>query len=154
MKMQTIAYGFARGLNVLVVAAMMAGLALSVAPARVVHAIDPADYTVTKEADTNDGTCDVSDCSLREAITAANAAGGDKSIYLPGGTYVLDLIGSGEDANATGDLDITDDVTINGAGEGTTIIDGNGTDRVLHVFSSAKVVINDVTIRKGKADDG
>src|SRR5258708_38405387 len=34
-------------------------------------------FTVTKTADTNDGTCD-SDCSLREALAAANAnAGGD-----------------------------------------------------------------------------
>lgn len=32
-----------------------------------------ATYVVTKTADTNDGTCD-SDCSLREAITAANAS--------------------------------------------------------------------------------
>ncbi len=32
-------------------------------------------YTVTKVADTNDGTCDA-DCSLREAITAANANAG------------------------------------------------------------------------------
>lgn len=32
-------------------------------------------YTVTKVADTNDGTCDA-DCSLREAITAANSNAG------------------------------------------------------------------------------
>ncbi|MBX7148671.1 FG-GAP-like repeat-containing protein [bacterium] len=33
-------------------------------------------YTVSKTADTNDGTCDA-DCSLREAITAANGDGND-----------------------------------------------------------------------------
>ena len=32
-------------------------------------------YTVTKLADTNDGSCNT-DCSLREAIDAAKTAGG------------------------------------------------------------------------------
>lgn len=31
-------------------------------------------YTVTNTADTNDGTCDAADCTLREALTAANAS--------------------------------------------------------------------------------
>ncbi len=38
-----------------------------------------ATFTVTKTADTNDGTCDA-DCSLREAIVAANAAAGADTI--------------------------------------------------------------------------
>jgi len=38
-----------------------------------------ATYTVTKTADTNDGTCDA-DCSLREAIAAANANAGHDTI--------------------------------------------------------------------------
>jgi CSLREA domain-containing protein len=48
--------------------------------------------TVTKLADTNDGVCDASDCSLREAITAANAGtGGDNILFQSGltGTIVL-----------------------------------------------------------------
>jgi CSLREA domain-containing protein len=41
--------------------------------------------TVTKTADTNDGACDA-DCSLREAIVAANAAAGADTIAfnIPG----------------------------------------------------------------------
>ena len=35
-----------------------------------------ATFTVTKTTDTNDGTCNA-DCSLREAVTAANNAAGD-----------------------------------------------------------------------------
>lgn len=42
-------------------------------PAQLAHAATV--YTVNKVADTNDGTCDA-DCSLREAITAANASPG------------------------------------------------------------------------------
>ena len=34
-------------------------------------AVNAAVFTVTKTADTNDGRCDA-DCSLREAVTAAN----------------------------------------------------------------------------------
>lgn len=43
------------------------------APILVLQAETPKVYTVTKSADTNDGLCDA-DCSLREAITAANAS--------------------------------------------------------------------------------
>lgn len=45
----------------------------------------PANFVVTKTADTNDGLCDA-DCSLREAIVAANAApGADRiSFNIPG----------------------------------------------------------------------
>ncbi|MBT8079470.1 MAG: CSLREA domain-containing protein, partial [Gammaproteobacteria bacterium] len=38
-----------------------------------------ATFTVTKTADTNDGSCDA-DCSLHEAIVAANATGGPHTI--------------------------------------------------------------------------
>src|SRR5689334_1036279 len=106
-------------------------------------------FTVTKTADTNDGICD-SDCSLREAISAANANGGPDVITLPAGTYTLTIAGANEDANATGDLDITDGVTLNGAGAGTTIIDGAAIDRVFHVQSGASA-ISDVTIQNGLA---
>lgn len=109
---------------------------------------EAATFTVTKVADTNDGTCDA-DCSLREAIGAANAAGGADSISLPAGTYTLSIAGLAEDANATGDLDITGDLTINGAGAATTIIDADTIDRVFHILSSATVNINDITMQNG-----
>jgi CSLREA domain-containing protein len=48
-----------------------------------------ATWTVTKQADTNDGACN-SACSLREAVRAANAAGGANTIAIPAGTYTLD----------------------------------------------------------------
>ena len=41
-------------------------------------------FVVTKTADTNDGVCDA-DCSLREAINAANANPGPDVITLPAG---------------------------------------------------------------------
>ena len=49
-------------------------LILSRLPARTVNA---ATYVVNSADDTNDGTCDVAHCSLREAINAANQIGDD-----------------------------------------------------------------------------
>src|SRR5439155_25539524 len=58
--------------------------------------------------------------SLRSAIMAANAKPSSDTIKLPGGTLLLTIAGANEDASATGDLDITNNVTINGAGAGKT----------------------------------
>ncbi|MCJ7708939.1 MAG: CSLREA domain-containing protein, partial [Anaerolineales bacterium] len=74
------------------------------------------DYIVNTTADTNDGVCNVADCSLREAVRNANACPGWQTITLPAGAYTLSIAGAEEDAAATGDLDITDDVTIVGEG--------------------------------------
>ena len=109
-----------------------------------------AGFTVTKTADTNDGTCDA-DCSLREAIGAANALAGADTSTLPAGTYTLSIAGAGEDANATGDLDITDDLTISGAAAASTIVDGAGLDRVFHIIGSVTVEISGLTIQHGSA---
>ncbi len=119
-----------------------------------------ASFTVTKTADTADGTCDA-DCSLREAVIAANAAGGTNDITLPAGTYVLDLVGACENSAATGDLDIVNgglgtDITINGSTTGGSIIDGNGTDRVFHlppITSASSLTLNNVTVTGGDAQD-
>src|SRR3989338_4354621 len=112
-----------------------------------------ATFTVTKIADTNDCVCDA-DCSLREAIGAANALPGADVITLPAGTYTISIGGTGEDLNATGDLDITGDLTISGAGDTSTIIDGAAIDRVLTVFPGATVFIDSVTVRNGNPGAG
>ncbi|HVF64595.1 MAG TPA: IPTL-CTERM sorting domain-containing protein [Casimicrobiaceae bacterium] len=90
--------------------------------------------------------------SLRQAVIDANTAAGPDTINVPAGTYVLGIPGAGEDAAATGDLDITDSVTINGAGSGVTTISAGGgfADRIFHVTSAgATVSINGVTITGG-----
>lgn len=113
-------------------------------------AVEAAPLTVTKTADTDDGVCDA-DCSLREAINAANS--GD-TVNVPAGTYVLSIAGVGEDAGATGDLDVTVDLTIDGAGSGSTIIDANDIDRVLDVRGAASVSLSGLTVRDGTAPAG
>ena len=86
--------------------------------------------------------------SLREAVIAANNTSGTDTIMLLTGNYML-AGAIGENAAASGDLDITDDLAIIGAGSATTIIDGGGNDRVFDVRSGATVTISDLTIQNG-----
>ncbi len=94
-----------------------------------------------------DGTCRSADesCTLRAAIMEANAATGADTIILPSGTFTLRLAGQGEDAGAAGDLDITDDLTISGAGATSTFIGGNNLDRVFDIPASADGVLVQMT---------
>ncbi len=108
-------------------------------------------FTVSKAADTADGTCDA-DCSLREAVNAANALAGPDTIDLPTGTYALTIANTAgqENAGAEGDLDISGDLTLIGNGPSGTIIDGNAIDGVLHILTGV-VDISRVTIRNGNS---
>ena len=93
------------------------------------------------------------DCSLRGAVIAANAAAGSDTIVLSAATYDLTVAGENEDLSATGDLDITDDLIIQGAGSDLSIIDGGDLDRVLHVPAFyITLEITDLTIRNGRAE--
>ncbi len=58
-------------------------------------------------------------------------------INVYAGTYTLTIAGTAEDAAATGDLDITEDIIINGSASSATIIDGNAIDRVFDVLGAA-----------------
>lgn len=95
------------------------------------------DLTVTRFDDPRPNGCMVGNCSLREAIIDANAAAGADTITLAAGVYTLAIPGSGEDLAAKGDLDVTGDLVLNGAGRDVTIIQGNGAitgDRVFHLL--------------------
>jgi CSLREA domain-containing protein len=109
------------------------------------------------DANPGDGLCLTasSQCSLRAAIQEANASAGADVITLPASTYTLDIgnIGSqGEEAAAQGDLDITSEIVINGAGADTTIVDGMKKDRVFHIHRGGVATINALTIRNGYAN--
>src|SRR4051812_29745241 len=101
-------------------------------------------------------------CSLREAVNAANAdAGGDcaagsgsDTIALPSGTFKLTIAGAGEDANATGDLDLNSPIPIGGAGCGGTTVDGNQIDRVFDVGGARTATLQGLTVTGGRTADG
>jgi CSLREA domain-containing protein len=103
---------------------------------------------------------DTAHCSLREAVRAANtdaayggctAGGGVDLIDLPDGVFVLTRAGRGEDAGATGDLDVAGDgVVVVGNGAAASIVDGNGLDRIFHVQAGAALlVLSNLTLRNG-----
>lgn len=105
-----------------------------------------------------------SDCSLREAIIAANtdtavsgcaAGSGADVISVPFGTYSLTVTGMGEDEAALGDLDILESVTINGSVVAATIIDGQGADRVFDIapLADGTIVINEIMKNPAVVDD-
>jgi hypothetical protein len=79
-----------------------------------------ATFTVTPGPDTPVGqTCTAAGpCSLREAVTSATANG--DTIVVPAGTYVL----------TSGQLNVTAGVTIEGAGAGSTTIEGGGSTAI------------------------
>jgi len=89
-------------------------------------------------------------CTLRAAVQEANAHPGQYTIVLLPDTYVLTIPGPNEDAAATGDLDVTADLTIDG-GPGA-IIDGNGAARIFQVLPPATLTLRNVTLQNGNAD--
>ncbi|MEX0744915.1 MAG: DUF4347 domain-containing protein, partial [Phycisphaeraceae bacterium] len=91
--------------------------------------------------------------SLREAIIATNSTAGADTISLAAGTYTLSRLGANEGAASTGDLDIADSLTINGAGARTTFIDGAAADRVFEILGGP-VTISGLTVQNGAASDG
>jgi CSLREA domain-containing protein len=119
----------------------------------------PLTVTTTEDELNNDG-----DCSLREAIQAANTGsqvdacqivpGSRNVILIPAGVYTLTLAGGNEDDNTTGDFDITNDMVLYGVGAGQTILYGNASDRVLHIFTGTHVSLTGVTITNGRTPDG
>ena len=132
-------------LGMVAVAVLSAG---ALAPA----AASADSYTVTTTADSVDGSCTASLCSLRDAVIAADAASGDSSISVPVGTYTLTIAPTGLDDNTTGDLNLTNSgrITITGAGAGTTTIDANYLDRAFSVSNGASAEIDGVTIQNGR----
>lgn len=116
--------------------------------------------TVSTTADelTNDGNC-----SLREALEAANndivvdacaKGSGADTVILPSGSYDFSsapaLVGT-DDNGLKGDLDIKAPTTIQGAGAVTTTVDAEGHDRVFDIVANVAVTISGLTIRGGIA---
>jgi CSLREA domain-containing protein len=104
------------------------------------------------DATPGDGICADANgnCTLRAAIMEANALGGVNTITVPAGTYTLTIPGAHEDPGVTGDLGISSNLVISGAGAATTIIDGGALDRVIKV-NSGTVTISGLTLRNGSA---
>lgn len=110
--------------------------------------------------DTFDGVCSKSDCSLRDAVFAANDPTYVRNdvtkeiIYLPSGLYKLNeqtLVN--DDTGIYGDLDISSTVTIQGDGAELTTIDGANNDRIFQVLrNGGNLTLYDMTLLGGTGD--
>ena len=114
------------------------------APALAGAALEP-----TRFDDPAPDGCQPADCSLREAVIAANNSPGSDTITLAAGTYSLTIPGAEESAGATGDLNVHSALVIAGQGTDATVIDGGGNDRVMLVGVVGNLNLLGVTVRGG-----
>lgn len=149
----------------------MSRLPLAVFLAGLASCASAATFTVTNvdedqpDVSPGDGECKIPGlhspshwCTLRAAIMEANALPGADTIIVPYSAHiVLTLTGRNENAAATGDLDVTDPVTISTPNVSTSaraIIDANGIDRVFDIRPGAgNVSLINLSIRNGNAND-
>ena len=149
-------------LGVLARAVSTFALALAIAGLVVVAWARPAYAATISVGSTADDATTNGNCTLREAIIAANtdaardacpAGSGADTITVPAGTYTLTIpeVTPNAPRDATvGDLDITGPTTINGAGVRTTSVDGGSApfnDRIFENF--ATTTISGLTVTGG-----
>ncbi len=117
----------------------------------------PLSLTVNSAADASDahpgdGRCatTVGTCTLRAAVDEANAypSSGDTASIAAGVNPTLTIPGPVEDANATGDLDVVDGLTLHGNG---ATLDANQLDRAFDDLAGP-LAIDDLTITGGLSD--
>ena len=108
-------------------------------------AADAAVLTVTKTADTNDGNCDA-DCSLREAVAAANGSA-ENDIVIFGSPFsspqTITLTG-GEIAFAN-----SGSIEILGPGAAKLTISGNSASRIFRSAAGVNSTISGMTLTGG-----
>jgi CSLREA domain-containing protein len=154
-----------RGQLLMRVLVLVIVLVLAVVPFWRVFAYSFIVNSTADRVDSNpgDGICRTSanTCTLRAAIQEANASPGLDDIYVPAGVYAITIPPMNDNFIDNGDFDITESVVIDGAGEGTTILDGGnppsgsppvmrGLDRLVEIHPSADAVtISGLTIREG-----
>lgn len=144
----TFKHALRHGLHWLTILSWVAGLVLTVSPVPVAYALT---INVNTTSDIVDGDGCSGTCSLREAVLIANGAPGADTINIPAGTYNLTRTGGGSPADL-GDLDITDQVTLSGAGSATTTINASTlvttTDRAFEIIA-ANATFSGLTITGG-----
>ncbi len=122
--------------------------------AAAVHVVDVTHDSV--DAAPGDGVCAdaLAGCSLRAAVQESNASPGADRIELGVATYTLAIAGLGDDSAASGDLDVSEDLEIVGAGPEASVIDAAALDRVLDLragTAASNVRLHGLTVRNGVA---
>ena len=99
-------------------------------------------FTVTRSDDRNNPTCAVGDCSLREAVNAANASPSDDTINFASGLTSITLTNEIVINNAGA-------LTINGTGANNLTIDGGAGPNRIFFINEATVTVSGVTLTGG-----
>ena len=127
---------------ILAASALVVALAASAASAKT--------YRVTRHDDPRPRACKHEDCSLREAIRAANKHRGRDVVVLPDRAprYRLSRH-EGGGGNNRGDLDVAGPITIRHGLGGRAVIDARGVSRVLDIHRGAATKLARVTLTGG-----
>jgi hypothetical protein len=115
-------------------------------------------FEPTRFDDPLPGKCGKHDCSLREAVIAANELAGKDTILLEKGRYELTIPDTGgalEDIDPeTGDLDLTQAAAVRGKGPGRTVVKAafeTGGDRLFLAFAqTGRVTLSGMKITGGR----
>jgi CSLREA domain-containing protein len=107
-----------------------------------------ATFTVTRIDDRNLVCNSGVDCSLREAVNAANAAITDDVIEFEANIFstAQSITLDGDELRFSANFGT---LTINGTGADTLTIDGDSRSRVFFILPGAAVTINDLTVANG-----
>ena len=110
-------------------------------------AAQAAEFTVNATGDHAADACDGTDCTVRDAIAAANAAAGADTITVPAGTYALSARRAGRSPSP---------VTISGpaTSQPTAILDAAYSNRIFDVAATASAVtISHLRVTRGQSPD-
>ena len=103
-------------------------------------------FKVNTGADLAPNGCTKNDCSVREAIIAANKNGGPDTVVLKSNRFHgLNIPGTDEDMSKTGDLDVLGKTTIKASKTMLATIHANGIDRVIHALAPLKIIRLEIT---------
>src|SRR5262245_49605268 len=102
--------------------------------------VTPSTFTVTNLLDSGPG-------SLRAAVTAANTHPGADVVTFQHGLHGTITLTSGQ-------LNVTDSVTINGPSAAQLAVSGNNASRVFDISSGVTATLSGLTISHGRATTG
>lgn len=110
-------------------------------------AVAADEFVPTRFDDPPPNGCKPADCSLREAIKAANNHGGPDRVSLASGTYRMEIPGTTGASIEDGDFNVFGNLTIRGRGTQNTKVNARGLDRVFATGGRAKFI--GMTIKGG-----
>jgi hypothetical protein len=118
-----------------------------------------ATFKPTRKDDPKPGACKPRDCSLREAVIAANRHVGVDKVKLGRGVYRLEIPEVSPDSPKSGDLDVIGPAAVAGLGAGKTVVRGSGSGRVFELdvrgrFGRPQYRLSRMTITGGLAAAG